>query len=991
MGLFDKIFGSYSDKQIKKIKPLVQQVLNLEQEYRGLSEAALKEKTPYLKEKLARGASLDDILPEAFATVREASARVLNKRHYPVQLMGGTILHQGRIAEMKTGEGKTLVATLPVYLNALAGKGVHVVTVNDYLASRDSEWMGKVYRYLGLSVGLIVHGMENAEKRVAYQSDLTYCTNNELGFDYLRDNMVTHKAGLVQRELNFAIVDEVDSILIDEARTPLIISGPSDKSSELYMMADRFVKGLRAKVIKETESKDLDVQEAMEEDADYIVDETAQSAVLTTAGTKKAEAYFHVENLNDAANFTLNHHINNALKANGTMHRDKDYIVSDGEVVIVDDFTGRLMEGRRYSNGLHQAIEAKEGVTVQRESKTYATITFQNLFRLYHKLSGMTGTALTEEEEFQGIYQLDCVAIPTNKPMIRKDYPDAVFLNEKAKFDAVIRDVSELHEKGQPVLIGTISVDKSEKLSQLFTQAGIPHNVLNAKQHAREAEIVAQAGRLGAVTISTNMAGRGTDIMLGGNPEYMAKEEMEKRGYLPEIIEEADAYNETDNPAILEGRKTFQDLVEHFTEVTKDEKKAVVDAGGLFIIGTERHESRRIDNQLRGRSGRQGDPGASKFYMALSDDLIRLFGGQRITSIMETVGMDDEQEISHPLLSRTIESAQRRVEQSNYGIRKHVLQYDDVMNQQREIIYKQRREVLEGKDLQEYFMKNLHAFIDTTVDQYASLVGGAEEKQAPLEEALDGEEKETLSPEDIQKREAESLRLKLADELGSDLAVLAKPLNLEDEEAIQKLVETLNEEATAKIEQKKEVLGSEDLMREIERRILLNTVDAYWMEHIDEMDTLRDSIGMRAYAQHDPVVEYKREGSERFNDMSDGIRWDSLKILMRSRVAMPQEEKEVPASQLREYRKSSQSAYGEAKASHPAAAGPASSGRMDQNAPKDMDRLAAMQASGQGDGPQQPVRKKALPGRNDPCWCGSGKKYKNCHWKEDNQNKMDPA
>ncbi len=714
MGLLEKIFGSYSSKELKRIDPIVKSVLALEDKYAAMSEEELKGMTAVLKERLADGEDLDDILPDAFATCREASWRVLGMKHFPVQIIGGIVLHQGRIAEMRTGEGKTLVATLPAYLNALSGKGVHIVTVNDYLAKRDSEWMGKVYTYLGLKVGLIIHDLDNEQRRQAYNADITYGTNNEIGFDYLRDNMVIYKENRVQRPFNFAIVDEVDSILIDEARTPLIISGPGDKSTDMYTQVDRFVSRLKMTKVKELDDKeDNDTLEG-----DYIVDEKAKTATLTKAGIKKAEEYFHIDNLTDAENITLQHHINQAIRAHGVMVRDVDYVVKDGEVIIVDEFTGRLMIGRRYNEGLHQAIEAKEHVTVEKESKTLATITFQNLFRLYQKLSGMTGTALTEEDEFREIYKLDVIEIPTNKPVIRKDQPDVIYKTEKAKFNAVIDQIVECHEKGQPVLVGTVSIEKSEILSQMLKRRGVKHEVLNAKYHEKEAEIVAQAGHYGAVTIATNMAGRGTDIKLGGNEEFMAKADMRKQGYYEELINDATSYFETDDEEILEARKTYQELLKKHKSEIEAEADRVREAGGLYILGTERHESRRIDNQLRGRAGRQGDPGESRFFLSLEDDLLRLFGGERINLMMDTLKIDEDMPIESKMLSNTIESAQKKVEGRNFGIRKNVLKFDDIMNKQREIIYKQRSQVLDGEDLKDVISKMINEFISETVDTY---------------------------------------------------------------------------------------------------------------------------------------------------------------------------------------------------------------------------------------------------------------------------------
>ena len=943
MGLFTKIFGTYSEREIKRLRPQLQQVEDLADTYRAMSESELKGQTDVLKRRLADGETLDDILPDAFATVREASTRVLGMTHFPVQIIGGIVLHQGRIAEMKTGEGKTLVATLPVYLNALSGRGVHVVTVNDYLARRDSEWMGKVYRYLGLSVGLVVHGMNKAEKRAAYAADITYGTNNEFGFDYLRDNMVTRLENRVQRELNFAIVDEVDSILIDEARTPLIISGSGDESSELYEKADQFIRRLTKRVFKETDSKlPFEERAELEGDADYIIDEKAKSAVLTPRGVAKAEKFFGVDNLTDQENYLLNHHINNAMKAHGTMFRDRDYVVKNDEVIIVDDFTGRLMEGRRYSNGLHQAIEAKENVKVERESKTLATITFQNYFRMYGKLSGMTGTALTEEEEFRAIYKLDCISIPTNKPMIRKDLPDAVYKTERGKYNALIHVVREIHQTGQPILIGTVSVETSELLSSLFSRAGIKHNVLNAKQHDREAEIVAQAGRLGAVTISTNMAGRGTDIMLGGNPEHMAKQEMRKQGFDDDYIESSTTYHETDDPTILEARRTFRELKDRFENEIAAEKEAVLRAGGLYIIGTERHESRRIDNQLRGRSGRQGDPGTSKFYLSLEDDLLRLFGGERMDTIFSSLGVDETMEINHPMLSKAIESAQRRVESQNFAIRKHVLEYDDVMNQQRELIYRQRKEVLEGADIHDYYVKTAKEYIEEIMLDFCA-----------------GEA-------DSNKWDKLTLTTKLKDILG-DLPYLDYLAKTTDQLDGREVTDKIIEETLQRMREREEALPIPEIMRDAERMILLNAVDNHWMEHIDAMDDLRDSIGMRSYAQHDPVIEYKREGFQMFEQMTAAIQEDSLRLLMRSKLKIEMPEAPQRNITMRESLKDSGgSALQKGKSAVSATAGGGAPPAPAPEKPK-------------------PAQREHMLGRNDPCWCGSGKKYKHCHLREDEE------
>ena len=841
MGFLSKIFKSYSEKEVQRVMPIVEKINNLEPEIEKLTDTELKAKTDEFKQRLQKGETLDDILPEAFATVREASKRVLGMRHFDVQLIGGIILHQGRIAEMKTGEGKTLVATLPVYLNALTGKGVHVVTVNDYLAKRDSEWMGKLYKFLGLSVGLVVAMMNPSEKKKAYAADITYGTNNEYGFDYLRDNMVIHKQDMVQRELNYAIVDEIDSILIDEARTPLIISGTAAESSDLYSKADDFVKRLKPKTIIEEDTKNIDQAEDNEK-YDYVIDLKAKSATLTEKGTKKAEEYFKVNNLNDIENSDLVHYINKALHAHGIMKKDIDYIVKDGEVLIVDEFTGRIMYGRRYSDGLHQAIEAKEHVKIANESKTLATITFQNYFRMYNKLSGMTGTAMTEEAEFREIYNLDVISIPTNKPMIRKDLNDIIYKNEKAKFRAVVQDIKNSHEKGQPVLVGTVSIENSEKLSNILKREGIKHEVLNAKYHEKEAEIIAQAGKFGAVTIATNMAGRGTDIMLGGNSEYLAKQEMRKQGYSDELIEQATAHNETDNEEILEARKVFSKYENKFEEEIKEEKEKVLNAGGLKIIGTERHESRRIDNQLRGRSGRQGDPGESRFYIALDDDLMKIFGGDMITSVYNTLKADENMPIEMGLLSRTVETAQKRVEGKHFSIRKHVLQYDDVMNTQREIIYKQRREVLDGENLKTQIQKMMHSVVQEVVETHKT---------------PEGIDKEGL------KTEAKSI-------LNLDLNQINDNPETITEELYNQVIENY--------EAKEKEMGEETL-REFERVVMLKVVDQKWMDHIDSMDELKDGIGLRAYGQKDPVALYKIEGFDMFEQMTNDIKIDVVKIL----------------------------------------------------------------------------------------------------------------
>ena len=853
MGVFEKIFGTRSQREIKKIQPTVDKILALEDDYKALSEEALKAKTAEFKNRLDQGETLDDLLPEAFAAVREAADRVLGMRPYPVQLIGGVVLHQGRIAEMKTGEGKTLVAILPCYLNALTGKGVHVVTVNEYLAKRDSEWMGKVYRYMGLSVGLVIPGMSPAERRVAYAADITYCTNNELGFDYLRDNMAIYKSELVQRGHAFAIVDEVDSILIDEARTPLIISGKGDKSTALYGVVDKFAKTLEPATVVEMDDKQD--QETVNENADYIIDEKAKTATITRRGVKKAEEYFAVENLMDPENMTLLHHINQAIKANGVMRKDIDYIVEDGEVIIIDEFTGRKMLGRRFNDGLHQAIEAKENVKVAQESKTLATITFQNYFRLYTKLSGMTGTAMTEEDEFREIYKLDVIAIPTNRPVKRIDHTDLIYRTEKAKYKAIIEQIAECHEKGQPVLVGTISIEKSELLSAMLKRKGIKHEVLNAKYHAKEAEIVAQAGKLGAVTIATNMAGRGTDIMLGGNAEFLAKAEMRKREYPEEIITAAIGYADTDDEEVLAARAVYQELYKKFGEEVKEKAVAVKEAGGLYILGTERHESRRIDNQLRGRSGRQGDEGESRFFLSVEDDLMRIFAGDRLENMMRALNVDEDMPIESKSLTKIIESSQRKVEGRNFNIRKNVLNYDDVMNTQREIIYKQRSQVLDGEDIHDSIIKMIEDLICGTVKQYINeevtdhtqwnLVGLRDHFLGWITEEDDLEYNDT------------------------DLA----GLTLDD------IVKALTEKAKELYAAKEEEYGS-DVMRELERVVLLKVVDTKWMAHIDDMNELKKGIGLRAYGQQNPVVEYRYEGFEMFDAMVASIQEDTVRMLL---------------------------------------------------------------------------------------------------------------
>ena len=878
-------------------------------EYSKLTDEQLQAKTPEFKSRLANGETLDDILPEAFAACREASWRVLGLKHFPVQIIGGIILHQGRIAEMKTGEGKTLVATLPAYLNALSGDGVHIVTVNDYLARRDSEWMGKVYRFMGLTVGLIIHEKENPERKEAYAADITYGTNNEMGFDYLRDNMVVYKEHKVQRGHNFAIVDEVDSILIDEARTPLIISGRGEKSTDLYKMANRFALSLKCTRIKEVDSKE-NVEDLVGDDCDYVVDEKAKTATLTKSGVAKAEKFFNLENLMDPENMTIQHHINQAIKAIGVMKRDVDYVVKDNQVLIVDEFTGRIMLGRRYNEGLHQAIEAKENVDVEHESKTLATITFQNYFRLYKKLSGMTGTAMTESAEFNQIYNLDVIEIPTNKPMIRDDMPDVVYKTEQAKYQAVIKTIEECHAKGQPVLVGTVSIEKSELLSALLKRKGIKHEVLNAKHHEKEAEIVAQAGKENAVTIATNMAGRGTDIKLGGNAEYLAKSELRRKGYSEELIAEATGFAETDNEEILNARAEYSALEKKYDEEIEPEAERVRKAGGLFIIGTERHESRRIDNQLRGRSGRQGDPGASRFFLSLEDDLMRLFGGERITSIMNTLKTPEDMPIEAKMISNTIESAQKKIEGRNFAIRKSVLQYDDVMNRQRELIYKQRNQVLDGEELKPVIMRMIDGSINSAVDFYCS------DHVSKSDWNIDG------------------LRDKFKGWLASDD-------DFRDGFNKEEARETLLERAHKSYEAREELFGNDEngvpLMRELEKMILLRNVDSKWMDHIDAMDQLRRGIGLRAYGQTDPVVAYRNVGSEMFDSMTEDIREDTARQILTVMIKSSEETKREQTAKIT-----------------------GTSGATD------------------GSDKKQPVRKKEKVRPNDPCPCGSGKKYKNC-------------
>ena len=903
MNIFTKIFGTHSDHELKKIKPIVDKILSLEPQMQAMSDEELRAQTDKFKERIKGGESLDSILPEAFATVREASWRVLSKKPFPVQLMGGIILHEGRIAEMKTGEGKTLTATLPAYLNALTGEGVHVVTVNEYLASTQAEEMGKLYGFLGLTVGAALSGLAFDEKKAAYNADITYGTNNDFGFDYLRDNMVIYKNNMVQRGHAFAIVDEVDSILIDEARTPLIISGRGSESSSLYTAADRFAKSLRALVIKEADDKE---EESDTVDADYIVEERTKSVTLTARGIKKAEAAFGVENLSDPENMELSHHINQAIKANSVMKRDVDYVVKDGEIIIVDEFTGRLMYGRRYNEGLHQAIEAKEGVKIANESRTLATITFQNYFRLYKKLSGMTGTALTEEEEFREIYSLDVVVIPTNKPMIRVDHHDRVYKNENGKFSAVLAQVEECHEKGQPILVGTISIEKSERLSALLKKKGIPHQVLNAKQHDKEAHIVAQAGRKGAVTISTNMAGRGTDILLGGNPEIMALDRMRKDGVEERLVREANLHNHTEDPEILAARERFLTLYSEYKKETDAEHEEVVKAGGLFILGTERHESRRIDNQLRGRSGRQGDPGESRFCIALDDDLMRRFGSDRVESIMTATGIPEDEPIESKLLTNLIENAQKRVESNHFAVRRNVLRYDDVMNQQREVIYAQRNLVLDNKDLRANITTMAKHVFSGILAVYAS------------DPHADNWQWEALS------------------DAVNEIMPLEAPISYPHDEYDRLNTELVLDDLMAMFEERykaqEEIFG--DAMREVERVIMLQVVDRHWMAHIDDMAQLRDGISLRAYAQHDPVVEYQTVGAEMFDSMIDTIRTETVKGIMHVRKRVDSAERK---------------------------------------------QVAKAVSSGESEELRKPrVNTDKKVGRNDPCPCGSGKKYKYC-------------
>ena len=907
MGLIQKIFGTYSQRELKSIYPIADKIEALEEEYRALTDEQLQAKTPEFKQRLQQGETLDDILPEAFAAVREAADRVLGLRPYRVQLIGGIVLHQGRIAEMKTGEGKTLVATLPAYLNALTGNGVHIVTVNDYLAKRDSEWMGKVHRFMGLTVGLIVHDLTKEQRQAAYAADITYGTNNEMGFDYLRDNMAIYKNEQVQRGHSFAIVDEVDSILIDEARTPLIISGMGEKSTQLYDMAESFACRLKKYVVTETDDKEAEDETL---DADYIVDEKARTATLTARGIAKAEEFFHLDNLSDPENSTIAHHINQAIKAHGTMKRDVDYVVKDGEIIIVDEFTGRLMFGRRYSEGLHQAIEAKEHVSVQRESKTLATITFQNYFRLYSKLSGMTGTAMTEEEEFATIYKLDIVEIPTNRPVVRIDNEDAVYKTEQGKYRAVIRQVKECHEKGQPVLVGTVSIEKNELLSRMLTKEGIRHNLLNAKNHEKEAEIVAQAGQFGAVTVATNMAGRGTDIILGGNAEYMATNDLRKAGYTDEVIADATGYAETDNSEILEARQMFADKLRQHKEEISGEADRVRQAGGLFIIGTERHDSRRIDNQLRGRAGRQGDPGETRFYISLEDDLMRLFGGERVQAAMERMKIDEDMPIESKMLTRSIQQAQTTVESRNFQARKSVLEYDDVMNKQREIIYGQRRQVLEGMDVKDVIMNMMNTSITHLVQNAFSGVQHLD--MTSCQELL---------------RQVEGVYF-------PKYAVRFSQEQLDAMDA-QAVTDAFTQAAAGYYQQKEDEFTA-PVMREVERVVLLRVVDEYWMEHIDAMSDLRQGIRLRAYAQTDPIIAYKKESLEMFEEMIAAIQDETVRRLYSVRLKKNEEVKRERVA-----------------------------------------NATSESVGGDGTVKKQPRKVKKI-GRNDPCPCGSGKKYKNC-------------
>ena len=913
MKLLEKIFGTYSSREIKRILPIVDKIEAIEEDLKKLSDDELRAKTDEFKNRLKSGETLDDILPEAFATVAEASSRVLGMRHFRVQLIGGIIIHQGRIAEMKTGEGKTLVATLPVYLNALEGKGVHVVTVNDYLAKRDSIWMGKLYNFLGLTVGLVIPNMSPDEKRKAYNSDITYGTNNEFGFDYLRDNMTMDKESMVQRELNYAIVDEIDSILIDEARTPLIISGNVNKQSDLYKQANSFAKGLKARRVVENNDKEFD---ETDEDYDYIVDLKAHTVALTNTGTKKAEKYFGIESLSDVSNLAISHHINQALRAYGLMTRDKDYIVRDGKVLIVDEFTGRIMDGRRYSDGLHQAIEAKEGVTIANESQTLATITFQNYFRLYHKLAGMTGTAKTEEEEFKGIYKLDIVEIPTNKPVIRKDYNDVVYKTQAAKFNAIVNEVEECYNNGQPVLVGTVSIDKSEILSNLLKKKKIPHQVLNAKFHEKEAEIIAQAGKYKAVTIATNMAGRGTDIMLGGNLEFIVKSELAKKGYTPEEIELAITPIHNDNPRVIEAKKDMKEIEDKYKPEIQKEKEKVIAAGGLRIIGSERHESRRIDNQLRGRSGRQGDPGASRFYIAMDDDLMKLFGSDKMTKVIDALGIPDDMPIEQKMLTSTIESAQKKVEGRNYTIRKNVLEYDDVMNQQREIIYSQRREVIESDNVYDIVKKLYAGIISSIVKEYFT------------------------SADSITSIDYNAVNAVLRNLFGEDNIIKQEDIkSLDEEDMTELLTQKIDEIYQMRVEEAKK-LNIEAEFNKIAKYLVLNTVNQKWMDHIDAITALKEGIGLRAYAQTNPLEAYKIESFNMFEELVKAIREESVKAVFSLKPKRKEQVVNV---------------------------------KMTNNVTNLMTN-----AAGEDTPKRKPVKAEKKVGRNDPCPCGSGKKYKNC-------------
>ena len=970
MGFIKAIFGNYSKKELKRVKPIMNSVLALEDKYKAMTDAELKDQTNVLKERLANGETTDDILPDAFAVCREASDRVLGMKHYPVQIIGGIVLHQGRIAEMRTGEGKTLVATLPAYLNGLTGDGVHVVTVNDYLAKRDSEWMGKLYNYLGLSVGLIVHDLDSDERQKSYNADITYGTNNEFGFDYLRDNMVVYKERKVQRGHAFAIVDEVDSILIDEARTPLIISGQGDKSTDLYERADKLARSLKCEKFAEIDNKEDKEDYYKSNDIDYVVDEKAKTATLTQTGVKKVEAYFGIENLTDPDNLTIQHHVNQAIKAHGTMRLDIDYVVKDGEVIIVDEFTGRLMYGRRYNEGLHQAIEAKEGVKIENESKTLATITFQNYFRLYKKLSGMTGTAMTEEAEFGEIYELDIIEIPTNKPVQRIDEPDLIFKNEKGKFNAVIDDIIECHEKGQPVLVGTISIEKSEILSSMLKRRGVKHNVLNAKQHEKEAEIVAQAGKKGAVTIATNMAGRGTDIILGGNAEFMALSEMRKQGYDEEMISQATSYGETDDEEILEARKVFRELNQKFKDELQGEADEVREAGGLYIIGTERHESRRIDNQLRGRSGRQGDPGKSRFYLSTEDDLMRLFGGERMEAVMTRLNTPDDMPIENKMLSNIIESSQKKVESRNFAIRKNVLQYDDVMNKQREIIYTQRDQVLNGENIRDVIIKMINENIEGTVKLYCD--DNMLREQWNLGSLKDYYTGWVIDEDD------ECLDFTL-----DDLADMEN----------QQIIDILQKKANDRYEENESLLP-EDTMREMERVYLLKSVDTYWMQHIDDMENLKQGIRLRAYGQKDPVVEYRFEGFDMFDQMIDAIRENTAKLCLSApkKIAEIQKRQLADVERLRAIRDERIRELQAAK--EQAVLQGESSEEIDREIAEEekenveeasvvikreqMANPTSTSGGSENSTSSSTVRKSKKVGRNDPCPCGSGKKYKKC-------------